>query len=82
MVTLNTGEGDLLCLVESLESEVVILVEIGVLKSQEVHVIVIGLEPLTLLRIHDSVLVEHHQEESVQCLESCFLRSLNSGISS
>ena len=69
MVTLNANKLDLLGFVESLETESVVLVEVTVLECLNIAIRVELLEPLGLLRIHHSVLSEHHEHSAVESSE-------------
>ena len=80
MFSINLREGNLACLIESLQSKSIALVEITLSKWQKIHVLVIGLEPLALLGPDQGILTEHHQEQTIHTLESSLLDSLGIGV--
>ena len=65
MVTFNSGESDLAGFVESLQTEIVVFVEITLFERDKDHVFIKALEPLTFSWVYNHILVEFHQEKGV-----------------
>ena len=66
MVTNNRDKLDLASLVEGLDTELVVLVEIGVFEGHQIAILVELLEPLGLLGVDHGVFGEHHEECTVE----------------
>ena len=77
MVSFNLGEGDSTSFVEGLQTEGITLVEVTLSEWQKSHVLVIGLEPFTLLWPDHGIFAEHHQEKSIQAREFSLLDGLS-----